>query len=73
MSTDADFRLNALALIDFADREDGESFRALLDRSDLREMVQGLTGVAITWGTELAERQGYSSLAEKIADQRMAP
>jgi hypothetical protein len=73
VSTDDDIRLKALALIEFVDREDGESFRALLDRSDLREMVHGLAGLAFTWGTELAERQGYRSLAEKIADQRMAP
>src|SRR5438876_8549705 len=65
--------LDALALIEFADREDGESLRALLDRSDLREMVHGLAGLALSWGTELAERQGYRSLAEKIADLRMAP
>jgi hypothetical protein len=72
VSTD-DTMLDALALIEFADRENGESFRALLDRSNLREMVHGLTGLALTWGTELAERQGYRSLAEKIADLRMAP
>ena len=72
MSTD-DIMLDALALIEFADREDGESLCALLDRSDLREMVHGLAGLALSWGTELADRQGYRSLAEKIADLRMVP
>ena len=61
MNTD-DNMLDALALIEFADREDAESLRALLDRSDLREMVHGLAGLALTWGTDLAERQGYRSL-----------
>jgi hypothetical protein len=73
VSTDDNIRLDALALIEFADREDGEGLHALLDRSDLREMVHGLAGLALTWGTDLAERQGYRSLAEKIADLRMAP
>ena len=73
MSTDDDLRLDALALIEFADRDDGENLTALLDRSNLRELIYGLTGIALTWGTDLAERQGYRSLAEKIADARMAP
>jgi hypothetical protein len=73
MSTDDDLRLDALALIEFADRDDGKNLTALLDRSNLRELIYGLTGIALTWGTELAERRGYGSLAEMIADLKMAP
>jgi hypothetical protein len=68
-----DIGVDALALIEFADRDDGENLTALLDRSNLRELAHALTAVALTWGTELAERQGYGSLAEKIAYLRMAP